>query len=110
MPCKRCAEDPQPVGYTTPRKCAFDEHDVFTPDNFSCATMILLWDHCQEDSFHADDERVRCFYCDLGEYFGIITLQRYKWRGRVQGAIVFDTSLGGTRKLTLALAERALLE
>lgn len=41
---------------------------------------------------------------------GILALQTYKWRGRVQGAQFFNTAAGGTHPLTLALAEEFIEE
>lgn len=114
MTCPRCLADPQPEGYGEPRKCAFDESGVFQSDNFSCATLEALWKHIgPSQDFCDSDERVRCFFFDahpVVDVFGIVALQRYKWRGRTQGAIVFNTSAGGTMPLTLALAEKALEE
>lgn len=107
MTCLRCQTDPHPPAYLNPRKCAFQE-GVFTDENWCCATMEALSEACVE-AFHEDDERLYCLYRDLGTFFGIIVLQRYKWRGSVAGAIVFNTSAGGTTPLTLELAEKALL-
>jgi hypothetical protein len=84
---------------------------VFRSDNWACGTIDALWKHMGDaQDICQDDERIRAFHCYLGDFFGFVTLQRYKWRGRVQGAIVFNTSAGGVHPLTLQLAEKALLE
>lgn len=108
MTCPRCAADPQPENFGSPRRCAF-ETGTFNPNNWQCETMALLSRsvaHC----FHEDDENLLAGCVDFGEFFGILVLQQYKQRGCIAGAIIFNTTQGGHRELTLELAEKYLEE
>lgn len=104
--CKRCVADPQPEGYGDPRKCAF-KSGVFDSDNWACATMNVLR-YIVTDAFHEDDERLSATSFQTPDWNGILVLQTYKWRGRIQGATVFNTSGGGHVPLTILLAEQII--
>lgn len=108
MPCSRCAADPQPAGLLQPRSCAF-ESGVFNPDNWQCATMLRLL-LTTTHVYHEDDENLTASSCDFGKFFGLLVLQQYKYRGCIQGAIIFNTSAGGHMELTLDLAEKYIQE
>lgn len=85
MACKRCEADPQPSDCGSPRRCAFDEAGLFTPENWNCATLNLLADERGRETEHGDDESIQVCY---GAYSGgWIVLSRYKRRGRCSSAV-----------------------
>jgi hypothetical protein len=51
--CPRCAADPQPANFGSPRKCAFDEQGHFTPDNWNCATLSALFGFAEPETVQA---------------------------------------------------------
>lgn len=107
--CERCQADPQPSNFLSPRKCAFDNHGKFDPDNWSCATLSHLvdvsyaWDNC----IYGADESLQPVLCDPERDGGWVVLTRYKTRGRVSSAI-WVGDFFPPREVTLELVERAL--
>ncbi len=114
--CPRCASDPQPANFASPRGCAFMEDGTFTPGNWNCATIGALLERQQGEEHWGDDEHmevvsVRREFKDLDGYDDTITdgwlvLCRYKHRGCTDNAMHFTRH--GCHPLTLELAEEIL--
>lgn len=108
MSCHRCAADPQPPNYGSPRRCAFDDEGNFTKENWSCATIdaLLLW----TDGGRPDWRVVEVSGIDEtlhvirgNDWGGFIVLGRYKHRGCTSSAIVTG-DMWPVQPLTLEIA------
>lgn len=111
--CSRCARDPQPMGFGSPRRCAFPA-GVFSTDNWSCASLDLLRAHVDR----GEEERngVKVVHTETDQRAGImpfldgtvLVLGMYKHRGRTEAAVVIDGPIA--RPLTLAEVDRWVRE
>lgn len=117
--CPRCAADPQPAGFGSPRNCAFEEGGAFTSDNWNCATIEAILARDDMEDHRLTDESMQAvpwwFEYEVTEYFGggtdtaqhgWILTTRYKWRGQTDAACYFGRD--GAQPLTLALADAFL--
>lgn len=96
--CPRCAADPQPDGFGSPRDCAFDATGAFDTSNWNCATLAELMAGATEDgeNIWGDDESMQIIPTrldvmsedeDSDVRAGWIVLTRYKSRGRTTSAV-----------------------
>lgn len=98
--CPRCAADPHPRDFGSPRKCAFPA-GVFDPDNWSCASMDIirgLEETHGEAVANEYDQRVVVVVLPSRAF---AMLGVYKNRGRTEAAVVIDHAKP-PRPLTLA--------
>lgn len=109
MACLRCLADPQPADFGSPRRCAFDDDDNFTPENWNCATISRLYAAADTDvaQFSGNDETGNAFMADPEEDGGFIVVTRYKHRGKTSSAIHVG-DFYPPRPVTLALVNRAI--
>lgn len=118
MPCTRCAVDPQPENFGSPRRCAFDDAGTFTGENWNCATIHALLEHQQGAEHYGDDEHAEVVSVprrgigEDGEVYvdgtdGWIITARYKHRGQTSAAV--HLTQDGAKPVTLALVEGVLL-
>ena len=109
MACPRCAADPQPEGFGSPRQCAFDEAGHFTPENWNCETInVLLGD--TPHTVHGLDEQceITPTYLDDGElYGGFIVTTRYKRRG-CTSSVIYVGDFHPANPVTLDFVERVI--
>lgn len=103
-PCPRCAADPQPEGFGSPRNCAF-KTGSFTPDNWNCATMhhlrVLADDESKSvQTWHNDQTATLTPVGNCGEF---LVLGWYKRRGRTEQAFILN-DINFPMPLTLAQA------
>lgn len=86
--CSRCAADPEPEGFGSPRNCAFNADGSFNPDNWNCETLNALIGDTPK-IVHGDDEQceITPTYLDDDLYGGFIVTTRYKRRGHTESAI-----------------------
>jgi hypothetical protein len=118
--CPRCAADPHPPMYGSPRKCAFNEDGSFNPNNWCCATIDLLTDHhttdtrygrdeclqtIQVSATYEDDDNVVTVNCESSD--GFIVLTRYKTRPTISSAS-WVGDFWPARPFTLELVERVI--
>ena len=98
MTCPRCAADPQPENYGSPRRCAFPE-GVFVADNWACASMDVVRSREDDGESIANrcDQRLVTLILPSGAF---LVLGIYKHRGRTEAAVVIDEAV--VRPLTLA--------
>ena|SRR6188768_149960 len=126
MPCPRCAADPQPTGFGSPRACAFAdgvyaailEHErmQFTANNWNCATitaLVLAYDPDGRKTIYGNDESLDLIpAAPRDEYYheprGWIVLSRYKRRGCVSSA-VYVGDWSPTKPVTLKLVDDTIL-
>ena len=85
MACKACKERGKTWDGDDP-KCAF-EHDVFSYDNWNCATMSLLRNHASLRPIYNEDQYLGVMNLECGAF---LVLTWYKSRGRCDGAIIID--------------------
>jgi len=91
MTCKLCQERGKTWDGADPQ-CAF-ESDVFSPDNWNCATMNTLRDIAESlgTTMHRDLDDASIGYVPLGddgEYSGYVVMTWYKNRGRTGNALI----------------------
>lgn len=110
--CPRCAADPQPEGFGSPRNCAFNADGSFNPQNWNCETLnVLLGD--KPKIVHGDDEQceITPTYLDTGEdddqYGGYIVTTRYKRRGRTD-SVIYVGMFHPPLPITFAFVERVI--
>lgn len=115
--CPRCAEDPQPEGFGSPRRCAFDESGAFTSENWNCASLsALLSDSdvdCTVEGYNQSMNHVRAYRQDEDGAWddghdGWIVLTRYKHRGCTSSAVHVG-DFYPPRPVTLALVEASIV-
>lgn len=107
--CPRCAEDPHPYAFASPRKCAFSRSGRFVHDNWNCATIDALLENAPRKDILGHDETCSVIVCPEdypdGEPFGgFLVLTRYKRRGQTACAIWVGTD-GVSKELTLPMVE-----
>ncbi len=111
--CARCAADPQPKHFGSPRTCAFTDTGAFTPDNWNCATIGVLMGHMERTEHSGDDESMQVISvpakADDGYLYtcGWIVLAGYKHRGCDSSAMHVG-DFWPAEPLTLALADRVI--
>jgi hypothetical protein len=110
--CPRCAADPQPKNFKSPRKCAFLADGSFTSDNWMCATLIAVEERGSYDPHYGFDETayVEPFYVQTlagKSTSGFLVVTKYKQRGCVSSA-VWVGDFYPPRQVTLAVAEAYL--
>lgn len=86
--CPACAADLKPVGFASPRNCAFTESGDFTPDNWNCATIAAMMSRV-EGELLGDDEtgEIIPVRTSKTETNGWIIMTRYKSRGCTSSAV-----------------------
>lgn len=111
--CPRCAADPQPATFGSPRNCAFTADGQFAPDNWNCATVSALLDLAGKRlvEVEGDDESMQIVpavanWMEEGTG-GWLVFTRYKHRGRTSSA-VFAGDFWPPQHLTLELADRVI--
>ena len=111
--CERCAADPQPEWYGSPRNCAFTPEGAFTDDNWNCATLIEVLRRRRDfdGDIHGDDERIELTDVpredDEVTNDGWLVTSRYKSRGRTSSA-VWVGDFFPPRPFTRDVAERII--
>lgn len=101
--CKRCRERGQTWKGSAP-KCAF-ESEVFSGNNWNCATMNALRELVEDKAVWNDDQYLAMKSTGQGIF---IVLSWYKRRGRTEGAWwVFGEDM---KPLTMRDAESVLLQ
>lgn len=135
--CRLCRETEVPSYFASPRRCAFDQKGIFTPDNWNCVTANKLrslagegtpqittesmWVRCEDQNFSALWVPPHPDNVPDGERFGpfrggggLIAMSWYKSRGCTEIMIRVDPRDGGTYEksglpLTVDEAEAAIV-
>jgi hypothetical protein len=102
MACKECNKRGKTWRGDDP-KCGF-ETDVFSPENWNCASIGLLRDLADERSVY--NEGQYCSIIPIPDTCEFIVLSWYKNRGRTDYAIVMSDT--GPRPLTIDVVESIL--
>lgn len=101
MTCPRCAADPRPEGFGSPRKCAFDDEGTFTADNWACASMDIIRGFEESHGEAVANEYDQRIVVVILPSSAFAVLGVHKNRGRTEAAIVIDNAKP-PRPLTLA--------
>jgi hypothetical protein len=107
--CPRCAADPQPAHFASPRRCAFLEDGSFTPDNWSCATLGALLRITDMKEAYGDDESMQSIPVRVADEddSGFLVLNRYKQRGCTSSAVHVG-DFWPPKPVTLALVDAVI--
>lgn len=101
-PCPRCAADPHPADFGSPRRCAFPDGGHFNPDNWACASMDIIrqaGEDAEDTVANEHDQRVVIVVLPSTAF---AVLGVYKHRGRTEAAVVIH---GTDPPRPLALAD-----